>query len=82
MMIGVSLSRAKMHVIATAIKLDRSKFVKQFKMIGMLDIFRAVIMSMMFCATPIMFAIVLKMQFELNVVLTHLTRFDFKISKS
>lgn len=59
-MIGVSLSRAKMQVIVNATKLDRSKFVRQFKMIGVLCIFRAVIVSMIFCDTPIILLIELK----------------------
>lgn len=55
MMIGVSLSRARMHVMVTAVKLDRSKFVKQFRMIGVFCIFVALMMSITFCDTPMIF---------------------------
>ena len=54
-MIGVSFSRARTHVAVTAIRLDRSKFVRQFKMIGVFWTFVALIMSIIFCDTPIIF---------------------------
>lgn len=50
----MSLSSAKMLVIVSVTRLDRSKFVKQFKMIGVFCIFFAVTMSMIFCDTPTM----------------------------
>lgn len=65
-MIGVSLSRAKMQVTATATRLDRSKFVRQFRIIGMFCIFFADIVSMIFCATPIMFVMELKLNTNSN----------------
>lgn len=56
----MSLSSAKMLVIVNATKLERSKFVKQFKMMGEFCIFFAVTMSMIFCDTPIMLFMELK----------------------
>lgn len=57
---GVSLSRAEMQVIANAIKLERSKFDKQFRMIGLFCILFVVTISMIFCDTPIIFRMELK----------------------
>lgn len=44
-----------MQVIANATKLERSKFDKQFKMIGLFCILFGVTISMIFWDTPIIF---------------------------
>lgn len=55
---GFSVSKAKILVIDNVTKLDRSKFVKQFKIIGALSSARIVLItSIIFWDTPIMFVV-------------------------
>lgn len=58
MIMGFSVSNAKILVIDNVTKLDRSKFVKQFKIIGALSSARIVLItSIIFWDTPIMFVV-------------------------
>lgn len=67
-MTGVSVSSAIIHVIARATKLERSKFVKQLRIVGELP-FEDFITSITFFETPIILLIELRNEIRLKIML-------------